>query len=395
MSLRRLVSSFAKPPASDQMARVAINATNLRPGGGLQVFYGLVARFSPAHEYFVLCTDAASKESFGNAIAGRDYIHCLDPVGKIDNVSIFKWGMFSMKYWLQNNAMDCVVGVNHHFPSGKVPQIVYHLNQLRFEREVKSIFSGGELADRLRDWRAQAALRSAEANLFESEMLLATAQKTGSQITNPKVIYIGLDEKRPAPARIVASKIRPAILAVTSGAPHKDNATLLRMLAELVKMTPAVNWQLIIAGGNPEADFDDLRRLAKTLNVAEYTEYVGFRSHEWLSQTGAGCCCLVTTSLVESFCMVALEAMSWGCPAVVANISSMPESVGDAGLLAEPNNASDFAEKVASLWNDRVFRNLMVEKGLKRSRELTWSSAARQMEDVINDVTRLRGVGGE
>jgi glycosyltransferase involved in cell wall biosynthesis len=373
------------------MARIAINAMSLRYGGGLQVMAGLLARFTPRNRYSVLWTDPQSLEILQRIAGTRDHIEYVNPLGNTNNAAIFAWGMLRQKAWLSSAKIDCILGVNHHFPSGPIPQIVYHLNVLRFDRPHHSLRQSGELADRLRDWRAGKAIRNADANLFESNLLLETAKHTSGSIRNPRVVYIGLDDTRHAPRPSSLSGDNAfAILAVTSAAPHKDNATLVRMLAELVKLQPTAPWKLRIAGGNGVASFADLQALAIKLNVAARIEYLGFLQHGDLSALGAKSLCLVSTSLAESFCMVALEAMSWGCPVVVSDTSSMPESVATAGLLARPSDPVSFAAHVMSL-RDAQVRQMLVERGLTRAANLTWTSAAAEVEDAIeNSLTELR-----
>lgn len=362
------------------MAHVVINAMSLRRGGGLQVMAGLVSRFDERNRYTVLWTDPQSREIFSGICGERQHVTYTNPLGNSNNAAIFAWGMVRQSRWLRANQADCVFGVNHHFPSGDIPQIVYHLNVLRFSRPRHRFWQGGEIADRMRDWRAMKALREAESNLFESHLLLNTARRKSPEIRGAEVVYIGLDDRRERQApSLPKGDDRWSLLAVTSPAPHKDNATLVEMLADLVNRDPGKPWRLRIAGGNGRASFGDIDSLTREKGVADRVEFLGFLNHQSLEMETRRSLALVTTSLVESFCMVALEAMSWGCPAIVANISSMPESVGNAGLLAEPSDPRDFADKVLMLTVPEKRADL-VHAGLARASEMTWSAAARQVE---------------
>ena len=195
---------------------------------------------------------------------------------------------------------------------------------LRFDRPQKAIFSGGELADRLRDWRARTALKRAQANVFESSYLQELASARVKNILKPSLIYIGLEN----PADIIPTAFKktnsPTILSLTSPQPHKDNPTLIKTLAVLKNRRPEVNWTFKIAGGTNPDVFSNLHNLAGDLGVSGQIDWIGFQSHEALAQIGSKALCLVSTSQVESFCMVAVEAMSWSCPAIVANATSMP-----------------------------------------------------------------------
>jgi glycosyltransferase involved in cell wall biosynthesis len=72
--------------------------------------------------------------------------------------------------------------------------------------------------------------------------------------------------------------------------------------------------------------------------------------------------------------------MSWGCPAIVANATAMPESVADAGLLAEPGNAEEFAAHVMDLYDHPDQRAVLVQRGFKLARARSWTQAARAFE---------------
>ena len=348
---------------------------------------GLLARFSDANRYTVLWSDPASKQVFERIVGEKAHIGYANPVGSTANSALFAWQMTKLSGWLARNGADLVLNVNHHFPTGNIRQVIYHLNVLRFERPRLAIWKSGEIADRLRDWRARIALSKADSNVFESHYLMQLAKRSASAIENGSVIYIGLEdgEARAAHAAPSASYL-PHIIALTSPQPHKDNSTLIRMLARLVAKRPAVDWRLKIAGGRTPEAFADLRALANDVGVGDKIDWLGFRRHEELAKIGHNCLCLVSTSKVESFCMVALEAMSWGCPAIVANATSMPESVGDAGILAEPSDPSDFAAKVIELHDNPGLRDTYARRGLAHAGKTTWTSAAREFEAVFENL---------
>ena len=90
---------------------------------------------------------------------------------------------------------------------------------------------------------------------------------------------------------------------------------------------------------------------------------------------------------MESFQLVGVEGMARGCPCVVADCASMPESVGDAGLLAEPGNAADFAAKIATLLNplERVER---VKAGLTWTKQFHRDACGRSFAEVVAGVAR-------
>ena len=369
------------------MAHIVINGLSLRPGGGLQVLTAILAGMiskERGHRYTVLWSDLNSEKFLKEKFKGQADINFINPVGTSNNMRLFFWQMTRLKRVLTKLKADVLIGLNHHFPSGSVAQIIYHVNVLRFDRPRKRLLERGEFADRLRDWRTMRGLKSARANVFESSYLQDLASNRVAKINNPSLIYIGLEHQdNIQPSNFKPSR-SPILLSLTSAHPHKDNATLLKTLAILNERRPDVNWMLKIAGGTNPKTFSDMHRLADSLGISEQIDWLGFQSHENLAKLGSEALCLVSTSRVESFCMVALEAMSWSCPVIVTNATSMPESIGVAGLLAEPGDVDGFAENIISLFENKELRQKLVNNGYVHIQSMTWETAADSFEDIIH-----------
>ena len=73
---------------------------------------------------------------------------------------------------------------------------------------------------------------------------------------------------------------------------------------------------------------------------------------------------------------------------VSSNVCALPEQVGDAGLIFDPFNIEDIAEKIYNLWIDENLRAELVQKGYNRIKDLTLENYAKQWEDVIEEVLR-------
>ena len=85
------------------------------------------------------------------------------------------------------------------------------------------------------------------------------------------------------------------------------------------------------------------------------------------------------TRIVLDFGMPLVEAMSQGCVPIAGNHSSIPEVVGDAGILVEEVSDPDLiTHSMEMLLTDETFRIDRVEAGIKRSRDFCWEKSARQ-----------------
>ena len=86
----------------------------------------------------------------------------------------------------------------------------------------------------------------------------------------------------------------------------------------------------------------------------------------------------VFPSSLEGFGMVVAEAMACGVPVVSSNTSSLPEVVGQAGLLASPTNTSEFGQQLLRLVRDQSLRERFGQEGRERiKRNFSWDVAAR------------------
>jgi len=68
---------------------------------------------------------------------------------------------------------------------------------------------------------------------------------------------------------------------------------------------------------------------------------------------------------------------------VSSNICALPEQVGDAGLVFNPNNIEDMAEKIYKIWNDESLRKELVNRGYERIKNLTLENYAKQLDEII------------
>ncbi len=88
-------------------------------------------------------------------------------------------------------------------------------------------------------------------------------------------------------------------------------------------------------------------------------------------------------SLYEGFGLPPLEAMACGTPVVASNASSVPEVVGEAGLLVEPKDVAGWTAAMGRLLEDAALRHQLREAGLRRAAAFTWETAGRRWLDLV------------
>jgi len=95
----------------------------------------------------------------------------------------------------------------------------------------------------------------------------------------------------------------------------------------------------------------------------------------------------VFPTLGEGFGLPVCEAMACGVPVVASNLTTMPEIVGDAGILSEPN-VKEMSDSIEKMVADRLLRKKMGRRGIDRAREFTWRKAAEKTVDIYEEVMK-------
>lgn len=95
---------------------------------------------------------------------------------------------------------------------------------------------------------------------------------------------------------------------------------------------------------------------------------------------------LVQPSFYEGFGLPPLEAMACGTPVVVSNVSSLPEVVGDAGLLVDPENVSELTVAIWRVLTDEALRADLITKAFKRAQCFSWEKTALQTLELYRRV---------
>lgn len=96
--------------------------------------------------------------------------------------------------------------------------------------------------------------------------------------------------------------------------------------------------------------------------------------------------CLAYPSFYEGFGIPPLEAMACGTPAIVSNLSSLPEVVGDAALLVAPQDVEGLTVALWRVLTDPTIWSELQQKGFTRARRFSWERAARETLDVYRQV---------
>lgn len=165
--------------------------------------------------------------------------------------------------------------------------------------------------------------------------------------------------------------------------PRKNLARLLHAFARVVARVPGVGLALAGQAGHGAPT---LRAQIAGLGLSEWVHLLGYVPSADLPALFAGAVGFVFPSLYEGFGMPALEAMAIGTPTIVSTTGSLPEVVGDAGLLVDPYDTSGLATAMERLLDDSGLRDRLIAAGRLRAASFTWERCAEQVDAVFHEL---------
>ncbi len=178
------------------------------------------------------------------------------------------------------------------------------------------------------------------------------------------------------------------ILSVGTLQPRKNFVKLIEAFSKIKQSSNGTieQCQLVIVGKKGWL-YEEILEAPKKFGVEDKVKFLDFVPDEDLPSLYQNAQCFVLVSLYEGFGIPALDAMKYGCPVIVSNVSSLPEVVGEAGILVDPDNAEKIAEgllRVLRLPDEE--RETMIKKGFEQAKKFSWEKCAQETLEVLKDV---------
>ena len=253
--------------------------------------------------------------------------------------------------------------------------------------------------------RVELMQRNMPAAMAKADHIMVISEATGaalqrwfnvdkSRITNT---YLAADPRfQPQPADTLAVALASLgltteayVLCVGTLEPRKNLTTLFLAYGEL----PAAlrqRYPLVVAGmsgWNTEA----LLKSAENLIRRGELRLLGYEADAVIPSLYPGAAAFFYPSRYEGFGLPALEAMASGVPVITSNQTSLPEVVGDAGLMFDPDDVDSLREQLQRLLEDRAFAEMLGQRGLALSRMFSWERCAKETFAVYEKVLQHRG----
>ncbi|HEY0323217.1 MAG TPA: glycosyltransferase family 1 protein [Pyrinomonadaceae bacterium] len=167
------------------------------------------------------------------------------------------------------------------------------------------------------------------------------------------------------------------ILAVGSIQPRKNLARLLAAYSDLLRTRTQVKLPHLVLVGKRAWLYEESLRSVGELGLTSSVTFAGYVPERDLPPLYSGALCFIYPSYFEGFGLPPLEAMKCGAPVITGNRTSLPEVVGDAGLMVDPFDTAALAEAIRRVIDDVDLRQTLRERGFERARSFDWRETAR------------------
>ena len=244
--------------------------------------------------------------------------------------------------------------------------------------------------------------------LCRAERIFAVSNSTRNDIgrlfhiplSKVEVIYNAIDERfrrghaTDADRQFIAERYQvnyPFLLYAGNIRPHKNVIRIIEAFSalktELEKEGRLHDLKLIIIG-DELSQHPDLRRTVVRSGVTNDVRFLGFLPIDVLRIFYDTAKMFVFPSLYEGFGLPPLEAMAHGTPVVTSNTSSLPEVVGNAAVLVNPENVFDIMRALHRVLVDQSLRERLKRAGYEQSLTFSWESSVERILQVYEEVAQ-------
>jgi glycosyltransferase involved in cell wall biosynthesis len=214
----------------------------------------------------------------------------------------------------------------------------------------------------------------------------------GLSWTARKAAKPGADEAGPGAAALVTGQPVTAggvslgtgyILFVGTLEPRKNVGGLLESYTRLVQRWPDAP-RLVLAGRSVALSKPWLEQLAKE-PLASKAVHLGYIADSEREALYKGASVLVLPSFNEGFGLPVLEAMTVGVPVIASNRGALPEVLGDAGMLIDPDDPDSLTSALERMLTDTALARRLAARGLRRTRLFDWIASARALRSAYDE----------
>jgi glycosyltransferase involved in cell wall biosynthesis len=179
-------------------------------------------------------------------------------------------------------------------------------------------------------------------------------------------------------------KSKQYILAVGTLEPRKNLRVALQAYMSLSALVRK-NFPLVIVGMKGWNN-DALEQQVKPLIASGEVKLLGYLTREDLIDVVAGATMLIYPSVYEGFGLPVLEAMACAVPVITSNVSSLPEVIGDTGILIDPHDVDMLRDNIQLLIDDQALNSKLSQLGFERSKQFSWARCVHETVGAYQQV---------
>ncbi len=166
--------------------------------------------------------------------------------------------------------------------------------------------------------------------------------------------------------------------------PRKNLVFAIRNFLEFVKKNNITDFVFVLGGASWQKFPEILEtQINKFESAKDLIQTIGYVEDEDVPVLYSGAEFFVYPTLYEGFGLPVLEAMQCGCPVITSDNSSMPEVIGDAGIMINPYSDEQMVQAMEKMYFDSEFRNSCSQKGFERAKIFSWEKTS---DIIINKI---------
>lgn len=213
------------------------------------------------------------------------------------------------------------------------------------------------------------------------------------RVISPASRFVELNYEGSRPKALKKIQAGQFWLSVGTIEPRKNQKLLAKAYARYLELGGAP-MPLVFAGG-AGWKMNDFEGFLASLGISEHVIMTGYVSDDELIWLYRNCYANLYPSLFEGFGLPVLEGMQFGAPIIASNSTSIPEVVGNAGLLIEPDDIEAWSQTLFRFSGDEKLRKSLVQKALKQASSFSWESSASMLLDLYEEAVNLPKRGGK
>ena len=176
-------------------------------------------------------------------------------------------------------------------------------------------------------------------------------------------------------------RLNKYILFVGSSHPHKNLISLVKSLPGVFRNYPGI--ELAVSGFMDGENFGIIEDALNESGIKDKVRFLGHLPDNEIPALYSSAEMLVFPTLYEGFGLPPLESMSFGCPVIISNTSSLPEVAGDAGIYVPSGESRAIADAMLKILSDNKYKQELIRRGYAQIKKFSWQDSAVKLKEIL------------